>query len=574
MTVSDVRHGNAKVELIQGDAAAALLRDPEFRQAWSKLASTCMWSTSCQTWAFADAWLSVYQDTHEALLVIQRNGSELDGLLPLAIKRASGSIVHVGAHQAEYQVWLATEPNADSFIELALDALAVAYPGKRLELQYLPPGSPISWCRNGSRWAQKVLLQEKRRPLLALGPNSAVEESLRKKSNKSRINRLKKIAPLTLVQIKTREQLSAVIDTIADYCDLRQGAINSSFPFRDDPRKKEFCLRLLVRPGITHASALMLGDRVVAANIGLLNRTSVSLGIVVHSPFLAEHSPGKILILLLARELGQQGFSDFDLTPGGDMYKDRSADHSDTVYVLRVCFSRIDYLREAAKARVRAGAIHLLQGRSPVFVSGLKAIARTSLGGLLEDAIGKIIRASSKRNEPRYYTVPVEQVQQLPSSSAFRINSISDLLCYEPTGRSDRSKTQFLLDVLRNLEAGGKAYTLVENGVLLHCGWISRPQEGRSSNNDQAFDYPPASCLIWDDYTHPAGRPRDLAGLCLVQRLHDAAGLSGIETIVVKCDTPRADKGSASDPSELEFIRPSALQPQIRREQSHLNFGR
>jgi CelD/BcsL family acetyltransferase involved in cellulose biosynthesis len=572
MTVSDVRHGNAKVELIQGDAAVALLRDPEFQQAWSKLASTCMWGTSCQTWAFADAWLSVYQDTYEALLVIQRNGSELEGLLPLATERSSGSIVHVGAHQAEYQVWLATETNAEPFIELALDALAVAYPGKRLELQYLPPGSPISWCRNGSRWTQKVLLQEKKRPLLTLGPNSSVEESLRKKSNKSRINRLKKIAPLTLVEIETREQLSAVIDTIADYCDLRQGAINSSFPFRDDPCKKEFCLRLLERPGITHASALMLGDRVVAANIGLLNRTSVSLGIVVHSPFLAEHSPGKILILLLARELGQQGFSNFDLTPGGDMYKDRSADHYDTVYVLRVCFSRIDYFREAAKARLRAGAIRMLKGRSPVFVSGLKAIARTGPSDLLEKVIGKIIRATSKRDEPRYYTVPMEQAQQLPSRTAFKVNSISDILCYEPAGRHDRTKTRFLLDALHNLEAGGQAYTLVENGVLLHCGWISRPQD-RSSNGDQTVVYPPASCLIWDDYTHPAGRARDLAGLCLAQRLHDAASLSGIETIVVKCDAARADRSSAPASSDLGFNRPAALQPQNRREQSHLNVG-
>jgi CelD/BcsL family acetyltransferase involved in cellulose biosynthesis len=554
MTTSGTRSSRPKVELIRGEMADALLKDAQFQQAWAELEATCMWSTSCQSWGFADAWLSVYRNTHEALLVVQRDGAGLVGLLPLAIDRVSGQLVHVGAHQAEYQVWLAIESNATSFIELALDALAGSHPGRRLELQYLPPGSPVDWCKSGSPWGDRTILQEKKRPLLALGPNSPVEESLRKKSNKSRINRLKKIAPLTLVQLQTREQLAEVIDTIADYCDLRQGAINASLPFRDDPRKKEFCLQSLERPGITHASALMLGDMVVAANIGLKNRTSVSLGIVVHSPFLAEHSPGKLLILLLARELGRQGFTDFDLTPGGDMYKDRSADHYDTVHTLRVFFDQVDHLREAAKARVRTATIRVVESHSPVLASRLKTAARAGLRAILTSAIGGTLQQIYDRRNTHYYTVSAEEAQKIHPPSLFKTNCISDLLCYQPACKKDRSTTQFLFEASRNLEAGDRAYTLVENGVLLHCSWINQSPDGRSPDDGYVFDYPPGSCLVWDDYVHPEARGRGLTRLSLEQRLHDAAMLPGIDTILVSIDANDTDGVAAFGLDQMKYF--------------------
>jgi len=574
MSTSGTLPRRSGVQLIQGNDADALLKDADFQSAWSELAAVCSWGTSCQTWGFAEAWLSVYHATHEGLLVIAYDESRLVGLLPLAVERASGSLVHVGAHQAEYQVWLATAANAESFIEEALDALATAYPGRRLELQHLPPGSPVGWCRSGKGWGASAVLREKKRPLLALGPNSPVEESLRKKSNKSRINRLKKIAPIRLVQAHTREQLAAVLETIADYCDLRQGAINASLPFRDDPCKKEFCLRLMDKPGITHASVLMLGDTVLAANIGLINRTSVSLGIVVHSPFLAEHSPGKMLILMLARELGQQGFTDFDLTPGGDMYKDRSADHADQVYVLRVCFDHRDYLREAAKERIRQAASHVLGRHGPRLAARVRQIGRPSWSSLPARAARMLIRTVYDREDTRYYVVSSEQARQIEGRSMFRVNCIADLLCYEPVNRADRSKSQFLLEASQRLEAGGQVYTLVENGILLHCGWISLPPKGDADRRkSDALEYPPDSCLLWDDYTHPEGHGRRLPGLSLEQRLHDAAMLPGVKTILIKVEADESRAADGLGGAEIRYFGTLTRETRFGTKHCRLSFG-
>ena len=171
------------VQLAQGAVAEALLSNLNFQKAWATLKSVCPWATGCQSWEFAAAWFSVYSDLYSALFAFEYDKDDhLIGLLPLAVEVASGSIVHVGAHQAEYQVWLATEANANNFIERALELLALEYPKRGLQLRYLPPDTPLSWRRSGRRWSQWSILEEQRRPLLAVGKDSSIAKSLKKKA--------------------------------------------------------------------------------------------------------------------------------------------------------------------------------------------------------------------------------------------------------------------------------------------------------------------------------------------------------------------------------------------------------
>jgi CelD/BcsL family acetyltransferase involved in cellulose biosynthesis len=525
------------ISLIRGDAADELLRDPTFQKAWSDLAAACPWSTSCQSWAFAEAWIESYLETYELLLVVQYNKADgLNGLLPLAVHRNSGQIKHVGAHQAEYQVWLARETQADLFIENALDALAVEYPRQRLRLQYLPPGSPLGWTERQHRWGAHTTIREKKLPLLRLGSNSSVEQSLRKKGNKSRINRLQKVAPLRLVQLHTPEELASVLDDVSDFCDLRQGAINSVLPFRDDPQKRAFCLRMIEKPGLLHAAVLMSGDSVIAANIGQINRSSVSVGILCHSPFLAGQSPGKILLLMLARELGRQGFSDLDLTAGGDSYKDRSADHYERVHTIDVYFGRTRYSGARVGAYIRHEASRLLGTRAQVLSARLRRMAKAPMPAIVEQAISMARLQTPRRKSRQFHAILAEQARQLQATQVLRVNCISDLLSYQPSGRFDRSKSAFLSNACRRLEAGDWAYTFSENEVLLYCTWISRARPGEGPDGDDGFACPPRSCLLWDDYLHPSVKARELQSMSLAQRLRDAARIPDIDTILVQSE--------------------------------------
>ena len=57
-----------------------------------------------------------------------------------------------------------------------------------------------------------------------------------------------------------------------------------------------------------HVTVFKAGDRLLGAHIGVRNKDEVMLGVVAHSPFLAEHSPGKLHILQLGLMLHNQGF--------------------------------------------------------------------------------------------------------------------------------------------------------------------------------------------------------------------------------------------------------------------------
>lgn len=522
------------LRLLREDEANIILRDPSFQNDWFKLAAACPWSTSCQSWAFADAWFVTYADTYEPLLLVERDSlGSLSGLFVLAFHRSTGHITHVGAHQAEYQVWLAGVNNSDAFIESALDELAKAFPGKQLKLQYLPPGSPIDWCGRLSRWGSQTVVREKKLPLLSVGLNSTVEQSLRKKSNKSRMNRLQKLAPLRFVQVDNAADLASMLDDIADYCDLRQGAINSVFPFRDDPQKKNFCLRMMEKPGLLHASALILGDNIIAANIGQINRSSVSIGILCHSPFMAEHSPGKIHLLLLARELGRQGFSSLDLTAGGDAYKERSADHYDRVHVANIYFDRADYSSAKIKSHIKDWVSQLASPHTKMLARKIKRIVDLNVLAKLSAASNALMMGFYRSNKARTFSISAHEARQVEANRTLKLNSVSDLLNYRPSRKHDRTKDVFLRGVSRRLEAGDCVYTLAENGTLLYCAWITRNDSTAPPAMANHGTHFAKSCLLWDDYVHPTVNFGEVAVLSILQRLKDAAAMDGIETIFV-----------------------------------------
>ncbi len=526
----------AKVTVARGDDARALIGDPHFRSAWSALAQACPWATPWQSLDHAEIWFSVYREPFDPLLVFQHDSAgDLIGLLILAVNRQTGDIVHVGAHQAEYQVWLATEPNGNLFIQHALGALAARYPDRRLRFQYLPSNTPLEWCRKRGWAVPRVILRRHLRPSLALGPNSRVEELLRKKSNKSRLNRLRRHGPVALVELGTPEERARHFDTIGDFCDFRQGAINASLPFHDDPRKKELWLRLMEKPGLVHASALMVGDRIAAAHIGPIDGKSVSLGIIAHSPFLADHSPGKLLMLLLARELGRQGFASFDLTPDG-VYKDRFADQSDIVHSLTVYFDPAAYLIEAARNHLRLVAARLLAPRTRSFMRRTRRSARAYLDSHRYRAIPRLQHWAVRQNAA-CYTASVGALSCGDDENLLNVNCIADLLLFQACG--GRSKKDFLSCALQRLEAGDTVFTLAKDGRLLHCAWTSNLSQSKGLHLPKGFTCSSDAHLLWDDFTDSCSATPALKRSSLDQRLRSVmATHPATDTIVVMTDDP------------------------------------
>ncbi len=507
------------VRLIAGEEALQLLHDRTFRSAWDALADACPWSTAFQRAPYAAAWFGVYAPDHVPVIVMQRDEADhLVGLLVLARTQdeAAGhpddGLAHVGRHQAEYQVWLARPSHAPTFPAAALRAVGNAHPNcRRLRLTYLPADLPMDWIPAVQQAGLHVDRQGHRRGLMRVGADSSIEASLRKSANRSRLARLQRLGPVTLEQVDSREALAPFIDEIVQHCDLRHGALHGVSPFADDPRKREFQLSLLDTPGLAHVSVLRAGTTLVAAHLSVIDPRAIPLGIVTHAPAQAACSPGKLLLLLLGRQLGEQGYRWFDLTPGGDAYKERFASDVDEVWSVDVWFdsaaARAATRRRQRRLAVR-GAVQRLLRLGGTRTARLETIVRRLVEQQREQRarhrlISRVIMLCTTairqlsewlwhEREIRSHRSTVPHETAPATDVPFRLDALDDVLQYRPVAPSDRPRRTFLRDALASLERGAVPVTWLANGTLYYCGWME------------------PDAVLWDDFVHPAARRHGL----------------------------------------------------------------
>jgi CelD/BcsL family acetyltransferase involved in cellulose biosynthesis len=522
------------VQLQAGEVLQAF-SDPRFRTAWDCLYDACPWATVFQSAAFAAVWYESYSSRYEPLILYaQGSDGELEGILAVAVDRDRRWIVRCGFPQSEYGVWLARPGSGRDFLLHALRTLWRIHPSGRLYFEFVPPHTPVDFLSGGEREFQNSFLVAHPCPVREITAES-VRDSLHKKSNKSRLNRLQHVNPVELAFIETRKDLEPHLPAIAALCDLRQGAMNGSLPFQEDRNKAEFFLRLIDTPGLLHAALLLVGGEVAACHLGFLSKNQVHLGLLAHSPFLARHSPGKILLLLSMARLLDQGVDRFDLTPGGD-YKERFQNSYDTAYTLALFARGRDARLYGARLWLRARAKGLLLrfDFDPQRVSRKVAQmrARIAASRAVPQIAGMIRRRLHAFEETRFYVIDAAHhaTSAFGPDIRFAVNRIEDLLLYAPAEPGDRSIPAFLHDCSLRLEAGETVYTVVDSGKLVHYSWLTR-REGFTPNGfGGTVGFPPASYVLWDDYTLPSARGRGLHKASIRARVEGAvcAGASSI----------------------------------------------
>lgn len=362
---------NLDVTFVVGDPAVALLQDAVFRAEWRALYASCPWATVFQSPEFADAWWSVYSARFELRLVLGRVSAELRALLLLVRDRRTGEILHVGTHHAEYHAWLALPADSDRFMTQVVRLLSVQSRCRVLRFQYLAPGAPLGWTRSFSSWkAPGCIVHAHQRGLRDLSDSATENQSLRKKSNKSKLQRLARVAPIEFRVITTAAELNEWLPQIETQCDARHGGHTGTGPFEGDPLKAEFYRSLLEQPGLMHVSVLVRGNQLLASHLGLIDGASISLGLFTHDLAEQNNSPGKLLLHMLAQEMASSGLRTLDLTPGDD-YKLRFANRTDVVHTLEIRFQQLDLaLRRVISRRddAASGEYTLPQPRRALFV--------------------------------------------------------------------------------------------------------------------------------------------------------------------------------------------------------------
>ena len=534
------------LRVLEGTEALSLVHGEVFRRDWAKLVDGCPWSTPFQDIPFVTTWYDTYRERFTPLLVLdQAPDGQLNGLFALATD-PDQRVVIAGGRQAEYQVWLALPGFAERFPAAALAALRSRLRAD-LTLQYAPAMTPLDGLRGTSVPGVSIRATEASRPLMSVGTVEDAAESFKKKSNKSRLNRLAKVGPVRFDRLTRPEELGAFIDQIAQVYDVRQASLGGTPPFLTDPLKAPFHLNLLNSPNVLHASVLRAGDVFVAGHLGVMGRSVVHVGVLAHSPFFAAHSPGKLLMMFLAQLLATEGIATLDLTPGGDGWKERFADQHDVVTRLVVSGSRAAAVRAdvtSAGLGIAARGLRTV-GVSPASVRRAVDSARgKSIATLIKSAGRQGLGALHRRAELRAYSQELDSSVIAPSGfnglPLARRDALDDVARFEPApGTPDR--TTFFKLVLARIEEGHHIYTRVEQGRLLHWGWLAERQEKALLDEvHQEFVYPSDSGVLYDFYTHPDARGRGLYRSSIRQMIADgrASGLARVFIFVLANNGP------------------------------------
>jgi hypothetical protein len=510
------------MQICRSDDVFRRLSDPAFQAFWDSLYESCPWRTVFQSRRFVATWYEQYRSSYEPILIFSMDPVS-PGLLPLAGRPEE--IVVAGAHQAEYQAWLAREGDA-GFLPEALSLLGSERGFKSLGFKYLPAGFPTQVLPEGRSEVESIP-----RPLMRVNPSDHLTQSLKKKSNKSRLNGLRQRGELVLDHVTDGRLFEELLDELILMYDFRQGAVNDSVPFEEDKHKKAFHIALAKLPGLMHCSVLRSGNEIVAGLLGLCTGDTVHSGVFAHSPLYGKYSPGKLHLLLLGLQMQKDGFTYLDLTPGGSEWKDRFATDHDEVYRARV------YL--AGGAALRNSLYRGLVGFAKKAAQRLNLTPkriRQSLARLNRLRPESLLRQSrswlSSRRELRIYRLPVRSTKAVPGSPGIARDNIRHLLLFRPLA-SRQTRSGFLSTALQRLEGGLEHfYSREQDGKLVeYCWLVERTEKMEFSEIHQEVCFPPNALVLFDYYADPGYRAAGDTHQTLLETIVDAQGIAGTERL-------------------------------------------
>jgi CelD/BcsL family acetyltransferase involved in cellulose biosynthesis/RimJ/RimL family protein N-acetyltransferase len=508
-------------KLIYGDLAHTLLRDEKFLELWRNLHESCPQATVCQTPEFVGAWYEEYRDQWNPVILYSHNlTGDLTGLFLLAYNPSTQALTHAGDHQSEYHTWL-TLPGEDSaFLARAWSQLTQRFSFATLRFRYLPGSELGDTLKSVPNIRSKVIVRRRSRPLMKIDHDD-VKASFAKKGNKRRFNRLKKLGKLEFRRITDPLEHERVFNELISFYDFRQGAVYHTTSFRKDPNKRAFYNRIFkADPTKVHVSVTYLNEKPIAGLWGLINGNAVSIAMIMHSPFLTEHSPGKLHIMQLSHSLLEEGKEVLDITPGGAPWKERFANAHDEVA------DAVIY--RTALARFRAEMLYEFMQwvkRNSARVGVTTTDMKSTLSTLRRARPSAVMRKTRKwiREDCE---IRINRIERCFATSFARdervhCNSLNDLLSSE-RDEDYQSRGGFLSCALARLENGELVYTINVENRLAHYGWMTGNKAHYLNEVKQWMTVPPGSLIFYDFETLPEFSGQGLYRATLSHMLHEA----------------------------------------------------
>jgi len=496
--------GNCKISILTGSALLEIITQTDFIKKWDDLFRNCPWATAFQDYRFVKSWYEIYKNTYEPLMVISENENSLLGIFPLTIG-PSGKIKGAGHEQAEYQVWLSRPGQSDAFFVKSIEALRKRYPGKKIHLKYIPHQVPLEIIKKNKMLDDHCFINMYKQPIMEIDPIKLNEE-LKKKNKKEKINRLKRLGELSFEKITCNVVFSKLIDKLTIQNDFRKGAMYNKFAFWRDRNRKDFMISLFEK-GMLHVTILKINNEIIASNAGVYGNGIVHLqGINSHSPFYEKYSPGILHFLMLGQEMDKEGLSVFDFTPGKELYKEMLSTKILEAHELVVC-STMEKKRLVIKNAFKNSALNWFnkRGVEPMKLKSFvhqknyqidngKAIFR--LGPI--NFFKKWWTLDENRDNVWYYKINLPKLLINDNEMIIHKNELSDFFKFNPED-SIFTLGHFFSDAMSRMKFGHQVFTYVENDILIACLWFV--PESRNLIDSDVLLGKPYSLLLFSLYS-------------------------------------------------------------------------
>ena len=299
---------------------------------WHRLWMASPKSEVFQNFGWARAFWKAFGDQLSLFTPVVYRGSEVVGILPLALRE--GILQFLGSPLSDYNDIICADECVAEVLAVAVNGLLRAreqwgtcvmdnVSAQSRFARHLPDLQPAT--RRHFRTAFRCPC-----PTIVFGPSGDVVATLvRKQSMRRGENRLRKLGELKFRHLEDREDIARHLNDFFHQHISRRAIAGQTSHFLEPHIRRMFgaLVEDLDPCALLRFAVLTLDDRPVAYHLGFQANGKLIFYQSAFDVDYRKYSPGDVLLRRLLLYAQECKLSEFDLTRGGEIYKDRFATH-------------------------------------------------------------------------------------------------------------------------------------------------------------------------------------------------------------------------------------------------------
>lgn len=490
-----------------GDALSFIAKEKNVQE-WQQLALEQKGYSRMQEAEILCTWYKYYSTAFEPVIFISHDETDqLVGFIGMVWDEKSQELKHAG--HPEYHGWLAKPEHEIHFLKNVFRLVRDNFSLKKLFWNILPPGFSIDNFRAALDKNMFLTLKKRVSPIWDLTDNLKLEKLLKRRSNRSKLNRYRRRGNLDFEIIKESSRLREVFQIVKNQINFRHEAVNNVQPFINDPLKIDHFCEQIKTPNSVLPAALWLDNQLLAFQLGIVSGDYISLRMISFDPSEFKQSPGTLSFVKLGEYLTEQGFKTYDLTPGLNTYKDRFSNVMVDLVEPTIHFSRASFQKELIKKRIINNSRKLLIDKLGININRTRKWKR-DLAELPQKF--KSFRESKTRlnlkeeipflKKPNLIHLKPNEINFSPVNSnlihLIKSQQYEDLLKYQDTSPF-LTRRGLLIDAQNKFAKGEILYSIANEKKLLWYIW-QKKVKGEINLKNQSFPIQEEGVLLYDCY--------------------------------------------------------------------------